>query len=232
MRVAAVIFFAIALLILLIRSLYTSAEATKKQQELLPAVPVVVSVPAVAPVVDSSTSDKPKESISTLSEAIAITEKRKSDRTPNRPPPVLDEARLAQDKRALELARLRGELTFDDLKFNIEKDGVFEESMLSDEIRKLHGKNVRIRGFMLPSSVFQTKGIKQFVLVRDNNECCFGPGAAIYDCIMVQMGSDKSAEFNSRPITLNGVLSIDTETYQYPDGGHYAIYKIIASEAK
>jgi hypothetical protein len=145
---------------------------------------------------------------------------------------VVDEVKAAQDKRAREQARLRGELTFDDLKFDIEKDGLFEESMLTDDIRKLNGKTVKIRGFMLPSSVFQTKGIKQFVLVRDNQECCFGPGAAIYDCIMVDMAAGKTTDFNLRVMTVSGVLTIDTESYQYPDGGHYAIYKLVATEAK
>ncbi len=167
-----------------------------------------------------------------LSEAKAITDKQRIARSPTKAPPVVDEATAAQEKRAREQAKLRGELTFDDLKFDIEKDGLFEESMLTDEIRKLNGKKVRIRGFMLPSSVFQTKGIKQFVLVRDNQECCFGPGAAIYDCIMIDMEEGKTTDFNLRVMTVSGVLTIDTKSYQYPDGGHYAIYKLVASEAK
>ncbi|MDZ4852909.1 MAG: DUF3299 domain-containing protein [Pirellulaceae bacterium] len=153
-----------------------------------------------------------------------------------KPKPTLtaeEEAKAAQEKRARELAKLRGEITFDDLKFDIEKDGIFEDSMLTDSIRALHEKKVRIRGFMLPSSVFQTKGIKNFVLVRDNKECCFGPGAAIYDCIMVEMAPGKTTDYQDlRVMTVSGVLSIDTESYQFPDGGHYAIFKLIATEAK
>jgi hypothetical protein len=168
----------------------------------------------------------------TLSEATAITDKQRNSRLPTKAPPVVDEETAAKEKRAREQAKLRGELTFDDLKFDIEKDGLFEEKMLTDDIRKLNGKKVRIRGFMLPSSVFQTKGIKQFVLVRDNQECCFGPGAAIYDCIMIDMEEGKATDFNLRVMTVSGLLTIDTKSYQYPDGGHYAIYKIVASEAK
>ncbi len=166
-----------------------------------------------------------------LSEATALTNKKRDSRSQPTPPPM-DAAKAAQEKRARELARLRGEITFDDLKFDIEKDGLFEESMLRDEIRKLHEKKIKIRGFMLPSSVFQTKGIKQFVLVRDNKECCFGPGAAIYDCVMVEMAADKTTDFSERVMTVSGIMTIDTETYQYPDGGHYAIYKIVANETK
>ena len=173
----------------------------------------------------------PPAAVPKLSEATAITNKKRDTRTQPTPPPM-DAAKAAQEKRARELARLRGEITFDDLKFDIEKDGVFEDSMLTNEIRKLHEKKIKIRGFMLPSSVFQTKGIKQFVLVRDNKECCFGPGAAIYDCVMVEMASDKTTDFSERVMTVSGNMTIDTETYQYPDGGHYAIYKIVANETK
>ncbi len=188
-----------------------------------------------AEVAESQTNSKDANqpvSTPTLSEAKAITDKQRNARLPTKAPPVVDEATAAQEKRAREQARLRGELTFDDLKFDIEKDGLFEDSMLTDEIRKLNGTKVRIRGFMLPSSVFQTKGIKQFVLVRDNQECCFGPGAAIYDCIMIDMTEGKTSDFNLRVMTVSGVLTIDTKSYQYPDGGHYAIYKIAANEAK
>src|SRR5690606_24025876 len=73
--------------------------------------------------------------------------------------------------------------TFDDIKFDIQPDAPCFREMLTDEIEQLAGQRIRIRGWMLPT--FQRKGITQFVLVRDNLECCFGPGAALYDCIMV-----------------------------------------------
>ena len=50
--------------------------------------------------------------------------------------------------------------------------------MLTPAVKKLTGKPIRIRGYILPS--FQQAGIKQFVLVRDNMQCCFGPGQAAY----------------------------------------------------
>lgn len=137
-----------------------------------------------------------------------------------------------EEEKARAAARARGDYTFDDLKFDIEKDGLFEEKMLTDDIRALDKKKIRIRGFMLPSSVFQLKGIKQFVLVRDNQECCFGPGAAIFDCIMIEMEKDKTCEFNLRPVTVHGTFAIDTESFQYPDGGHYAVFKMVADKVE
>src|SRR5687768_13874846 len=101
---------------------------------------------------------------------------------------LLPLAALAEPK---ESGKLK-DLTFDDLKFEMKKGDPFERSMLTKKIEDLHGQQIRIRGYMLPS--FQQKGITQFVLVRDNMECCFGPGAALYDCIMVEL-KDTSTTF-------------------------------------
>lgn len=136
------------------------------------------------------------------------------------------------DRSARTAAKSKGDITFDDIKFDIEKDGLFERKMLTEEIETLHKKTVRLRGYILPASVFQQTGIKKFVLVRDNQECCFGPGAALYDCVMIEMAEGKSANFTTRPVAVRGTFMIDSESYQYPDGGHYAIYKMIATEVK
>ena len=85
--------------------------------------------------------------------------------------------------------------TFDDIKFDIEPDAPFYREMLTEEIEALAGQRIRIRGWMFPT--FQRDGIKNFVLVRDNQECCFGPGAALYDCIVVDMVQGASAEFST-----------------------------------
>jgi hypothetical protein len=146
--------------------------------------------------------------------------------------PPKGERQLAEDRKAREAARKRGEITFDDLKFNIEKGGTFKDEMITAEIRDLDKKVVKLRGFILPTSVFQQNGIKQFVLVRDNQECCFGPGAALYDCVIVEMQPGKTASFSTRVVTVKGKIEIDSESFQYPDGGHYAIYKMTAEEVR
>jgi hypothetical protein len=136
------------------------------------------------------------------------------------------------DRSARSAAKAKGDITFDDIKFDIEKDGIFERKMLTEEIEGLHKKTVRLRGYILPASVFQQTGIKKFVLVRDNQECCFGPGAALFDCVMIEMVDGKSANFTTRPVAVRGTFMIDSESFQYPDGGHYAIYKMLVTEVK
>ena len=120
------------------------------------------------------------------------------------------------------------DLTFDDIKLNMKKGEPFQRSMLTEKIEKLHGTSVRIRGYILPS--FQQKGITQFVLVRDNMECCFGPGAALYDCILVEMASGKSTAYTVRPVAVQGKFEISE--FKGPDGTHLAIYKLIGEDVK
>jgi len=118
--------------------------------------------------------------------------------------------------------------TFDDLKFDIEKDAPFERSMLPKKIEDYAGKRVSIRGFILPTS-FQT-GLTNFVLVRDNMECCFGPGAALYDCIVVEMAKGKTTDFTIRPVAVEGQFSIDE--FIGPGRRHLAIYKLVADKVE
>ncbi|MBX3423533.1 MAG: DUF3299 domain-containing protein [Pirellulaceae bacterium] len=137
----------------------------------------------------------------------------------------------AEDRSSRATARAKGDLTFDDLKFEMEKGGEFQRSMLTEEIEKLHKKDIRIRGYILPASVFKLTGITEFVLVRDNMECCFGPGAALYDCIIVHMAKGKTADFSTRPASVRGRFEI--KEFKYPESEtHYAIYYLVATEVK
>jgi hypothetical protein len=117
-------------------------------------------------------------------------------------------------------------ITFDDIKFPMAKQEPFRRALLSSRIEQLHGKAVKIRGYMLPS--FQQRGITQFVLVRDNMECCFGPGAALYDCVLVEMSAGKSTVFTVRPVAVTGIFTISE--LKGPDGKHLAIYKVAGQE--
>ena len=120
------------------------------------------------------------------------------------------------------------DLTFDGIKFPMKKGDKFKRSMLTKKIEDLDGKRVRIRGYILPS--FQQKGIKQFILVRDNMECCFGPGAALYDCIVVEMAKGKSTSFTVRPVAVEGTFAI--RPFKGPDGKHLAVYHLTGLSVK
>ena len=112
------------------------------------------------------------------------------------------------------------EATFDDVKFEMEKTDLFKRSMLTPKIEAMAGERIRIGGYMFPTST--QNGITQFVLVRDNLECCFGPGAALFDCILVRMAPGKTTSYSYGQIAVQGKFGI--EEMPGPDGRPLAIY--------
>ncbi|HEX4146033.1 MAG TPA: hypothetical protein VHY91_21205 [Pirellulales bacterium] len=118
--------------------------------------------------------------------------------------------------------------TFDDVKLDLKKDEPFKRTLLTPKVKELDGKWIKIRGYILPS--FQDTGIKQFVLMRDNMECCFGKGAALHDCILVELLDDATTNFTVRPVTVIGKFSI--KEVVDAEGKQLAIYRLDAREAK
>jgi hypothetical protein len=117
--------------------------------------------------------------------------------------------------------------TFDDLRFNMTVGEKFKRSMLTKGIESMSGERIRIRGYILPTP--QKHGIQQFVLVRDNQECCFGPGAALYDCILVEMKKGNTADFTIRPIAVEGTFNVREFAI---DGKDLAIYQMDGESAQ
>ena len=113
-------------------------------------------------------------------------------------------------------------ISFDDIKFEMKQDDPFDRSMLTKKITDYDGQKIKIRGYILPS--FKQDGLTEFVLVRDNLECCFGPGAALYDCVIVQMEAGKSASYSVRPVTVEGGFKI--AEWEDFDGVIRAIYHL------
>jgi hypothetical protein len=121
------------------------------------------------------------------------------------------------------------EVTFDDIKLELKKEDPYTPEVLTDKVKQLDGQLIRIRGYILPS--FQQEGITQFVLVRDNMECCFGPGALLHDCILVQMVAPATATFTVRPVSVEGKFSINP--VKDPVNGRYlAIYHLDGKQVR
>ncbi len=117
-------------------------------------------------------------------------------------------------------------ISFDAIKFGIEKGQPFERAMLTPQIEKLLGKRIRIRGWIHRYSLIQQVGT-DFILVRDNGECCYGPGAAIYDCIRVYLVPGQVTSYTTNPIAVEGVLSLE----EVPDpvtGDLLSLYRLDA----
>ncbi len=111
-------------------------------------------------------------------------------------------------------------VSFDDFKFEMKKGEKFKDSMITDKIKAFVGKKIIIRGYILPTS---TSKLKQFIFVRDNKECCFGPGAMLYDCMVVKMKKGLTTKFTTRPIAVEGKFKIKKLG---PEDAPLAIYEL------
>lgn len=120
------------------------------------------------------------------------------------------------------------DLTFDDLKFEMEKGSRFDRSLLTPKINSYNNGTVRLRGYIRPS--FTQTGLTKFIFVRDNKECCFGPGAAIYDCVLVRLNAGSKTNYTVRPVTIEGKFSL--KEYKGPDGNVWSIYRMSDAEVK
>ena len=114
------------------------------------------------------------------------------------------------------------ELTFADLKFDKEFDKAFERSLLPEKVKALEGKEITLSGYMRPS--FKASGLSGFIFVRDIKENCFGPNAAIYDSVMVQMKKGTQTDYLARPLKIRGTFFL--EERKGPDGKPWGIYNL------
>jgi len=119
------------------------------------------------------------------------------------------------------------DISFEDLKFEMEKGGDFDRTMLTDKINSYHGATVSIRGFIRPS--YSQTGLTKFVFVRDNKECCFGPGAALYDCVLVRLKKGLKTDYTVRPVTIEGKFAL--KEYKV-DGTVWSIYRMTDTKVK
>ncbi len=86
----------------------------------------------------------------------------------------------------------------------------------------LHGKTVRIRGWMFPPPV--EKGLPAFMFVRDNKDCCFGRKVLIYDKIGIRMRSGETTDYiEGHPFDVEGRMVIKT---RLQDGELFLLYVI------
>jgi hypothetical protein len=118
-------------------------------------------------------------------------------------------------------------INYDDLdvKKLLNLDNVFPGTAekLPEWVKALHGKTVRLRGYMKPG--FQADDISQFVFARDTGACCFGPNLRFDYLITVTMAEDKTTSLRElRPFDVVGKFRI--ELAQLDDGTIYGLYHI------
>ena len=81
------------------------------------------------------------------------------------------------------------------------------------EIAALEGKKVFIKGYIRQDSIKASQGIDQFLLVRDNQQCCFGDLSTVkyYDRILVNMVGTKRMNNSVQVVKIGGTLHMEPD---------------------
>jgi hypothetical protein len=100
------------------------------------------------------------------------------------------------------------------------------------DIAALNGKKVFIKGYIRPGSSPLRTNIDRFLLVRDNNQCCFGDISKVkyYDQMVVQITSGDRVEDNLNILRMGGILEIHPENLAL--GGESPVFSLRADYAK
>jgi len=79
------------------------------------------------------------------------------------------------------------------------------------------GRNVLLKGYMYPGK--QQHGIVQFLLVRDQGDCCFGGNPRITDRVLVQLSDARGIPFSPRLTKIAGRFAVRPMANDAIDGG-------------
>lgn len=108
------------------------------------------------------------------------------------------------------------QVTFDDLKLGLTREKAYDASHLTEKVKQLDGKTIRIRGFIYPSVCERT--VSKFVLARDYD-------ADLMDAaLLIELAPPATVDFVLHAIDVEGVFSL--REYKTPEGEVYAIYHL------
>jgi hypothetical protein len=94
-------------------------------------------------------------------------------------------------------------------------DAIDERSgrLVPPDIAALDGKRVFIKGYIRPDSIKVSRGIDRFLLVRDNNQCCFGDLSTVkyHDQVLVEMVGSRRIDYTDGILRMGGILKVQPE---------------------
>jgi hypothetical protein len=104
--------------------------------------------------------------------------------------------------------------------------------VVSKDIMALEGQKVFIKGYIRPDSVTVPNGIDRFLLVRDNNQCCFGDLSKIkyYDQIDVKLTGSERVDYNQGVFRIGGILHVEPRNAF--GGSQNPVFSLLADYAK
>lgn len=102
---------------------------------------------------------------------------------------------------------------------------------IPDDVAALAGQKVFIKGYIRPDSVTSRVDIDEFLLVRDDNQCCFGDISQVkfYDQIQVKLADNLRIDDRRSLVRVGGTLAIHPESLMR---GGQVVYFLEADKVK
>ena len=114
------------------------------------------------------------------------------------------------------------ELSIKDLgNFNYDPD---QHAVIPDDVKRLEGAIVRLRGYMIPSE--QIEHITQFALVPSLTSCCYGQPPQIQHTILCTCPKGKAVGFDPNEVIVQGTLHVEEKR---DDGYVTSIFQVAAT---
>ncbi len=100
------------------------------------------------------------------------------------------------------------------------------------DVQKLDGQKVFIKGFMRADSIQYSHNVREFRLVRDNNQCCFGDLSKVkyFDQVLVSTVGSLSTDYSTGIYRVGGILHVHPENILRGVG--YPVYTLEANHLK
>lgn len=76
-----------------------------------------------------------------------------------------------------------------------------------DSAREVSGRDVLLKGYMYPGS--RQQGITEFLLCRDQGDCCFGGQPKITDRVLVRLADPKGIDFTQGLVKIAGRFRVE-----------------------
>lgn len=93
---------------------------------------------------------------------------------------------------------------------DISKKGLMEvDGMLQPhpDVVALDGKKVFLKGYMYQTN--STQDLRSFLMVKDNQDCCFGANPSITDRLGVVMTGDKTVDYRGGKVAIAGTFRLN-----------------------
>jgi hypothetical protein len=123
---------------------------------------------------------------------------------------------------------------YDRISFETLKPNELEERggvLIPPQVQAMAGKHIFIKGYIRPGSAPVRTGIDRFLLVRDNNQCCFGDLSKVkyFDQMAVQITNSRRVEDTLQVLRMGGTLEIHPENLAHGPG--YPVFTLKADYA-